>query len=219
MEVKAIDFGAEIGKSWDLYKGKMGLFIVANLLATLIGFLTCGILTAPLLAGVYMINRRVLKEDPNQPTPGDVFKGFDLFAQSLILTILVFLVVLILGLIPVIGQIIAIFCGAVLSWGMAFVVYENLSAVDALKKLWQLISSGKFTMPLLFGVVAGLIGGAGSLLCGVGAFFTLPLSSIMVTCAYHTIFEDTPMPVGATAVEPVEIKSEDLTDIKPPHLD
>ena len=73
-------------------------------------------------------------------------------------------------------------------WGLMFIVYEKMTAVDAFKKLIQGVSSGSLIMPLVFGLLVSLLNSAGGLVCGIGAIFTYPLGCCCMASAYETLF-------------------------------
>ena len=202
MALKKIDIGNEIGRGWELFKANMGLLIVAGLICVLVGAVTCGLLVGPLMAGMYMVLRRLIKGDPVQPQAGDVFKGFDVFVQALLVIVLAFVIGMLLGMIPVIGQIAGFIVGAVSTWAIMFVAYEKCTAIDAFKKIFTLTQSGEFIMPLVFVVVVNLISGLGVLACGIGVFFTAPLSFCMNACCYETLFGGEPEVIDPIRIEP-----------------
>jgi hypothetical protein len=205
MPLKKIDIGADIGEGWRLFQANMGTLVLAGVIATVISAVTCGILSGALGAGMFLVIRRLLKNDPVKPQAGDVFKGLDVFVQSLLLIVLATVASLILCFIPVIGQVASLAVGAVLMWALMFVAYQKLTAVDALKKVFEYTKSGEFTLPLLFAVIASLIAGLGVVACGVGVFFTIPLAYCMLASCYETLFGGEPeviVPVSAETPPP-----------------
>jgi len=166
----------------------------------MISAITCGLLTGPLMVGMLLIARRLLKGDPDRPQAGDVFRGLDFFIQTLLLLVITAIAVLVLGRllmsmgrIPIIiGWLIDLVVYAVVMWALVFVAYEKATAIDAIKKVFTLIKSGSFTVPLLFAMVAGFLGSLGLAVCVVGGFFTLPLTYCLMACCYDTLFGDGP---------------------------
>lgn len=189
MALNKIDIGAELERGWNLFKPNMSVLVITGLIASVISAITVGILAGPMTAGMFLVVRRFLKNDPVQPQAGDVFKGLDFFVQSLILVIICMVVAMALSMIPVLGQIVGLLVGAVMMWGVMFVTYQKLSAVDALKKMFELLKAGEFTLPLVFGVLVNLISGLGVIACCVGVFFTIPLAYCMMACCYQTLFD------------------------------
>lgn len=191
-----IDIGAEFGRGWNLYKANMGLLVVAVLLDMLVSVVTCGVLSGPLTAGVFLIIFRLMENDPVKPQAGDVFKGLDFFLQAflcfLIVGVISFGLSLLLGFVPFLGQLASMVVSLTLSsfmmWALMFVVRQKMTAVDALKKVWDGVLAGTFVMPLVFGVLASVAGSLGFLACGVGIFFTMPLAYCSMACAYETLY-------------------------------
>jgi hypothetical protein len=188
MALKTLDIGAELGKGWELFKENMGLLVVAGIIASLVSVVTCGILGGAMAAGLMMVIKRLVQKDPVKPVSGDVFKGFDFFVQALILFILGAVAIAVLSVIPVLNVLAGIAVGAVGSWCLMFVVFERLSALDAVKKVIALVKTGEFTVPLVMAVIAGLISSLGGLLCCVGGFFTGPIACCSMVAAYDTLF-------------------------------
>lgn len=196
MRVRKIEIGTEIGKGWRLFNENMGVLVMSGILLAMVSALTCGMLTGPLMVGMLLIAQRLLKGDPDQPQAGDVFRGLDAFMQALLLMVITAIAVLVLGRllmsmgrIPIIiGWLIDLIVYAVVMWALVFIAYEKATAIGALKKVFVLLKGGSFTVPLLFAMIAGLIGSLGAILCGVGIFFTLPLTYCLMACCYATLF-------------------------------
>lgn len=198
MADKQIDIGAELGKGWELYKANMGLLMVAALIGMVVSGLTCGVLGGPMSAGVFLIARRLIQKDPVKPQAGDVFKGFDYFLQAFLVFILLgvasAVLSMVLNVIPVLGQlasmVVSLFAGSVMMWALMFVVHQKLTAVDAIKKIFEGLKSGSLMMPLVFGVIACFLSGLGLLACVVGFIFTAPFSYCCLASAYETLYGD-----------------------------
>jgi hypothetical protein len=182
------DFGTEMSNGFNLFKENMGLLILASFLASLLGLLTCTVLMGPLYIGVLLIIARLMKKDGSTPQVGDIFKGFDFFLNSFLFWLIFMVCNTVLAFIPVIGTLLSMALGTLLWWGFMFIAYENLTAIDAVKKVIDETTSGNFFNQLLFALVANLIAGAGILLCGVGAFFTVPISYCMMVCCYQATY-------------------------------
>jgi len=198
MALTKIDIGNELGRGWALFKENMGLLVISGLVMLLVSAVSCGILSGPMTAGMYLIVRRLMQNDPVKPQAGDVFKGFDFFVQTLVLLVITIVACFVLALIPVIGQLAGLAVGTVMSWALLFVVYQKTTAIDALKKVLEYTKTGDFTLPLLFGVLVSIISGLGAIACFVGIFFTMPLGYCMMARCYETLFEE----VGDAPIEP-----------------
>ena len=190
MALKNIDIGAELERGWLLFKPNMSMLVIAGLIASVVSAVTVGILAGPMQAGMVLLVSRLLKNDPVKPQPGEVFKGLDYFVQTLILVVISMVAGSALAMIPVLGQLISLLVGGVMMWAMLFVTFQKLTAIDALKKLFELLKTGEFTMPLVFAILLSLISLLGFVACCVGIFFTAPLACCMLVCGYETLFGD-----------------------------
>ena len=110
-----VDIGCEIGRGWAVFKENMVLLILASLVAMLVGVLSCFILMGPMLAGMFLIVQRLLKNDPEKPKVGDTFKGFEYFVDT-------FLCILAIGIIVGILAPMSVFVAASLSMAIYGVV-------------------------------------------------------------------------------------------------
>ena len=201
MALNKIDIGNEMSRGWALFQPNMGLLIGTGLLVILLSGLTCGILAGPLVVGFFLMIRRLQQNDPATVQVGDVFKGLESFAQSLILVVCCGVPTAVLcRIVPVIGCLVALAANAVLMWGMMLIAYQRLGAIDALKRIFSLLQKGDFTTPLLFAVLAGIVSGLGFVACLIGVFFTIPLGFCMLACAHETLFGSGAV-IGATATE------------------
>lgn len=199
MAIGKMEIGAEIGKGWRLFQADMGVLIVGGILATVVSAVTCGLLAGPLMVGMLLIAQRLLKNDPVKPQAGDVFKGFDSFVQALLLSVIATVAIMVLSILPIIGQLAGLIVCAVMMWALVFIAYEKATAIDAIKKVFELAKSGSFTVPLVFAVIASLIGSLGAVACVVGIFFTLPLTYCLMACCYATLFSGDP-----EVIEPIK---------------
>lgn len=209
-----VDIGKAFNEGWTLFKENMGVCILATLVAFLVVGVSCGICAGPMLCGVFMILRRLQKKSDPKPSVGDVFKGFDLFLPSFLLLLvcglcfgLAYVVVLVLtillGFIPVLGWILgfalyivlmiaALIYGPIVSWSVMLVANRGMKWNEAVGLVLKETFGGRFNMPILVGIVAGLVGSLGALACGIGVLFTIPLSYCIQAAAYEQVFPDAP---------------------------
>lgn len=185
---KQFDFEKPMKDGFNLCKENFGLLLGATLVATLLTLVSLLILAGPMTVGMLLLARKCLKKDGTQPEIGDLFKCFSSFLDSFLLTVIFIVLSIILGFIPVIGQLISFFLCAFYWWGLMFIAFENLSVGATIKKLIAETKGGDFFLPLLFAFIANLISGAGILACCVGIFFTIPLSYCMMVCCYESTF-------------------------------
>ena len=184
----SVDVGVEIKRGWELYKANMALLILVGLLAGLLSAFTCFVLAGPMLAGELLIIQRLLKKDAAVPAVPDLFKGFDYFLNTFLFFLVMAIILGVCRRLPGANLAVGV-VGALGSLGIMFVVFGKLSFSDALKKISQEISTGPFWMLVLTLFIAGLIGGLGILLLGIGLLFTMPIAACISVCAYHSAYE------------------------------
>jgi hypothetical protein len=202
MTVNQFDIGEEMGRGWSLFKENMGLLAVASVITLLVTMVSFGILGGALTAGLLMIIRRLQQKDAIAPVSGDVFKGFDVFIQTLILLVIVIGCSVVLSWIPVVNVIASLVIGAFSSWVLMLVVFQKMTTVDAIKQVFELTKSGAFTMALVMAVITSLISSLGAVACCVGVFFTMPFALCCMVCAYDKIFGDAVAEQAAPPPEP-----------------
>jgi hypothetical protein len=206
MEKVDVKFGVWIEEGFNLYKDNFGPLVLASLLAILLSSVSFGILTGPMMAGLVLVTLEILDKKQPQPSGGEVFRGFDYFLNS-------FLFFLVWGLI--IGLGIAIltvaFCiGLVLAApiiyaAQAFLMFALFLIVDRKMDFWPASMESINTVKTNFwpflgvSIVAGLIGSLGTIACGIGVIFTLPIQVCIVAVAYRDVFDGVRI-----TVEPVE---------------
>lgn len=188
MAQKTLDIGQALSKGWELFQANLGLLVVASIISSVVGILTVGILSGAMAAGMLLVVRRLVQADPVQPVSGDVFKGIDFFVQAVILVILAVVTLGVLVRIPVVNAVAGLAVGSVLSWALMFVVFERLSAIDAVKKVINLTKTGDFTIPLVMAAIACVLSALGGVVCCVGGFFTGPIACCAMVCAYESLF-------------------------------
>ncbi|HBA85579.1 MAG TPA: hypothetical protein DCZ95_15965 [Verrucomicrobia bacterium] len=190
-----VKFGDWIQQGFDLYKNNIATLILATLIAYVLSFATLMILAGPMLAGLALITLRFLDKTEPKPEIGDLFKGFEVFAQSF-LFVMVWLVVSIIGfvilnLVPCIGQIVGMFFVYALHTALMFSIFL---IVEKKMDFWM-ASMESFNMvkqnfwPFLgLWIVASLIGSIGAIACGIGAVVTLPIYTCILAVAYRDVF-------------------------------
>lgn len=209
-----VDIGKAFNEGWKLFKENMGVCILATLVASLVVGVSCGICAGPMLCGVFMVLRRLLKNSEPKPSVGDVFKGFDLFLPSFLLLlvcglcfglayVLFVALSLLLGFIPILGwilgfvlyivlMVVALIYGPIVSWSVMLIANRGMKWNEAVRLVLKETFGGRFNMQILVGIVAGLVGSLGVLACGVGVLFTMPLSYCIQAAAYEQVFPDAP---------------------------
>src|ERR1051326_8692834 len=102
-----VDFGGWIEKGFALWKQDIVTLAVVALIVFVVSAFSLFILTGPMMVGLFMIIFAL--HDKTQPKPqiGDVFKGFEMFAPSLVLFLILFgvgLATSVFNFIPPIGR-------------------------------------------------------------------------------------------------------------------
>jgi uncharacterized membrane protein len=147
-----------------------------------------------------------------------VFKGFEYFLNSFLFVMIwgiaLFVVSIVVGLVPCIGQLAALFvifvAHALLMFGL-FLIVENRTefwpaSVESFNKV-----KPNFWPFLGFAVVSNLIGSIGAVACGIGVIFTLPIQACILTVAYRDVFGG-----DGSRVTPVKDSNEDdNNDVEP----
>lgn len=201
-------FGDWIKEGFNIYKDNLGLLIVASLIASLLSGVTFGILSGPMFAGLVLI---VLKlRDGSQPPPvaGDVFQGFQHFLPSFLFCIVWGAIILvgtvILSFIPCLGQILTIClwlaAGALLMFGLFLIVDKKMDFWSASMASIEKVKTAFFPF-LGLAVVAGIIGGIGAIVCGIGVIVTMPICFTILVVTYRDVFSSDAAPTQGSGTE------------------
>ena len=168
----APDIGTCVSTGFNGLKKDPVTHIVTTLLIGIVGSVTAGLLTGPMMVG-YM--RMIKREDEGfKAEIADVFKGFDDFVPALLAVLLSSIVVgigfmfcvlpglLIMALVPVATYLVAV---------------GEKDGINAIKRAWDAVKAN--LMGAFFcGLVLAIVGSLGSFLCGVGIILTLPIAFI-----------------------------------------
>ncbi len=168
----APDIGTCVSAGFNGLKKDPVTHIVTTLLIGIVGSVTAGLLTGPMMVG-YM--RMIKREDEGfKAEIADVFKGFDDFVPALLAVLLSSIVVgigfmfcvlpglLIMALVPVATYLVAV---------------GEKDGINAIKRAWDAVKAN--LMGAFFcGLVLAIVGSLGSFLCGVGIILTLPIAFI-----------------------------------------
>ena len=113
MDKVDVKFGEWIEKGFNLYKENFGILVLVSLIAVIVSAMTVGVLAGPMAAGVLLIVFQLHDRKEPKPEVGTLLKGFDFFLNSFLFFIVwgvaIFVVSLILGLVPCIGQVASLF--------------------------------------------------------------------------------------------------------------
>ena len=190
-----VKFGDWIEGGFNLYKANFGTLVLATIFVVVIGTVTAGILAGPMLAGLALVTLQLLDGKEPQPEAGKVFKGFDYFLQSFLFVVVwgigILIVSIILGGIPVLGQLASIAfvyaAQAFLMFGMFLIVDRQMDWLPASMESIDIVKANFWPF---FGLstVAGIIGSLGAIACGIGVVFTIPIQGCILAVAYRDVF-------------------------------
>jgi uncharacterized membrane protein len=161
----------------------IGFGVLSNFLTLLI--------TAFMMGGYVNIALKGARGQPS--TFGDVFSGGRWFGKM-------FLAILLFAILYVIGTALCIVPGVIVACGLAvyapLIVDQDLSAVDALKRSWELTKGNKVTI-FLFGLIGFFVVIGGLLACIVGVLLvSYPMLYVGMAYIYLRLKgENPPVPV------------------------
>lgn len=192
-----IKVGECFGLGWSIFKEHMGSAIGASLLVMLIGGVTCGICYPAMLGGFFLLADAWIAKRQPVPGAGDVFKGFSYFLPTLVAVILLVLVQYILSsfllVVLVLGWILlyamSLIVNSLLFWVVMVVVNQRISGYKAFCHVLTETCRNRFWKPILVGILANMLMGAGALVCGIGVIFTIPFGLCVYAAAYRKLFD------------------------------
>ena len=190
-----VKFGEWIEQGFILYKENFKTLVLASIFVLVIGTLTAGILAGPLLAGLAIVILELQDRKVPEPEAGRVFKGFDYFVPSFLFIAVwgigILIASAILGVLPVLGKLAALFAAYAIH---AFLMFGIFLIVDKEMPFWpaslKSIDTVKSNFWPFFGlsIIAGLIGSAGAIAFGIGVIFTIPIQGCILAVAYRDVF-------------------------------
>jgi hypothetical protein len=165
--------GEALGAAWRAYQANMGPVLIGSLCALLLSFvpLVGGILAIP---GMCLVALKAVRGQ--EPEPADGFVSFNAVADHLVLGLLQ----MVGGLLCCIGFYVTF---ALFLPGTFMAIEERLTWQQAKDRCMAEVAPHWLSWTL-FGFVSGLVGATGILLCGIGIFFTLPITYLMWAYAY-----------------------------------
>ena len=171
--------GRWVGEGWQLVKADLGNYILISLVFTLLNVVP--LIQGALIAGFHIFTMKKLTG--RRAEIGDLFKGFDFFISTLVVSLLI-------GVFTFIGTLLLIIPGLVVA---AMYKFTYLFIVDKRLDFWQAMQASHavvkndyfgFTM---FLVLAFLVNVLGFLCFIVGLLVTVPVTFAAITVAYKEI--------------------------------
>lgn len=178
----AVNIGSCIGRAWDLFMADFWPILgVSALILVIIG--TIGLLYGPLMGGLFWYFVKKIRREPAQVS--DAFAGFN---QSFVQ---LFLGALVASVLASIGFAACVLPGIYLAvaWKLALpiIIDKRLGFWDAMEVSRKVVTRCWWSF-FLFLIVCALINIGGVLLCGIGIFFTWPLTMLALTFLYEDLF-------------------------------
>ncbi len=216
-----VKFGEWMAKGWELYKSAALPLILGVLVAMLLSAVSMGILSAPMWAGMIIMALHLVDgKNKDEVEVGMIFQGFKHFLPTFLFSLvwgLIMMVSYVLIVIPCLGYLVImaafIGLGCLLMFGFYLIVDRKMAFWPASMASMAMVKENFW--PLLgYNLVAGLIGGSGAMVCGIGQIATWPLALCMLAVAYRECFPadgSDPKPVieekpVASPVAPAETK-------------
>lgn len=174
-----MSIGRIISRAWKLMFAYPGPLIGGIWLGQLIAGVCAFLLQGPVSVGIALVSLRAERNDT--PDVGDVFRGFDLFAEAFVASVIV-------AIVCFVGTVLCIIPGIVAAVGLMytyqFIADKGLSWSEAMRSSWEMVREHFFDH---FVLVLALIGInlLGVLACGVGVILTIPLTHIALSVAYN----------------------------------
>ena len=196
MQKVQVNFSQWIEDGFNLYKENFKTLVLASIFLVVISMVTAFILAGPMLAGLALVTLGLRDKKKPKPEAGMVFRGFEYFLPAFLFIAVwgigIMVASVIVGVIPLIGQLASLF---VAYGAQAFLMFGLFLIVDRKMEFWpaslESINTVKANFWPLFGVsiVAGFIGSIGAIAFGIGVVFTIPIQGCILTVAYREVYK------------------------------
>ncbi len=195
MQKVQVKFSEWIEDGFNLYKENFKTLVLASIFVVVVSTVTAFILAGPMLAGLALVILGLRDKKGPKPEAGMVFKGFDFFVPAFLFIAVwgigILIASVILGIIPLIGQLASLF---VAYGAQAFLMFGLFLIVDRQMDFWsasqESINTVKTNFWPFFGLsaVAGFIGSIGAIAFGIGIVFTIPIQGCILAVAYREVY-------------------------------
>lgn len=96
-------------------------------------------------------------------------------------------------ILPVLGWILlyamSLIVNSLLFWVVMVVVNQRISGYKAFCHVLTETFRNRFWKPILVGILANMLMGAGASVCGIGVIFTIPFGLCVYAAAYRKLFD------------------------------
>lgn len=168
---------SDLGVLWGGFLLMRFMVMLSGVVVPLGGLLVYG----PVQIGLMYVALQALRSEPY--TFSDLFKGFDYFIDGLVLHLLISLISFFAWLCCLLP---GFFLTPFFFYPFAFVIDKKMTATEAFKASWDLVSQNYSKHFVLF-LLMILLNIIGLLMCCVGSFFTSVLTTIMVAVVYNDL--------------------------------
>jgi len=187
-----MDIGKAFKDSFNIYVKNFIIILLAGIVSSLLGFLI-----APLVGFQMMF---VKAQRGGSVAFNDVFAPFSKFINLALGALWISIVIalcfvpsivcfyfnwnLVGALLIVAAILLVIYLGVSWMFALLMIYDKGLSIGQGLKASRELVAKNNFWMHLVLVILAGIVGGLGNILWGVGAILTMPLGVGAIAAAY-----------------------------------
>jgi uncharacterized membrane protein len=173
--------GDSLKEGWEVFKKDPVLYVLAGLMAGILGMISFGILLGPLMVGFIEVVRNRMRG--KSATATDIFQGFSFFVPALVVGIVAVVLISIGTALLVLPGIAA---AILLSYALHFVAYgEGVGgAISGSIKLVAENFLNVFLLGLLVSIGSGVLGPVTG---GIGFLVLGPLAGVIYTVAFEKL--------------------------------
>ena len=145
---------------------------------TVVGIL----IAAPLLCGFYHLIFQRMKGTSS--STGDLLKGFDVFKDSFLASVVFFVIIFVISHIPLLGFALSFLAGAAFLFVLPLIWEKRFPFMKAIRESFRLFREN-WTQLTLFYVIGSVVGSLGIIVFGIGIVFTFPIYLYATACLYR----------------------------------